>query len=279
MQVGWSLAVVPVAVAIVLASLMRSVQASDVPRSGPAELAEPSAYVPVKPPLRRIVGGGGSEKVVAVTFDDGPHAGYTDRLLALLQAEGAVATHFFVGRNVRRHPELARAVAFAGHEVANHSENHVRLDALPARSVPAELARCSEAIEEATGVRPAFFRPPGGWGDSTVDEIADSLGMTVALWTLSAGDYTAAGREPTAAQIAERVLQGVQPGSVVILHDPMPQTLDALPQIVRGLRDRGYRFVTMSELAAMPGARTAHAPAVQPRRASPVRALLPDSPG
>lgn len=235
-------------------------------------------YRPSKPLVVQISRGNPNVYAIALTFDDGPHAGYTERLLELLRKENVVATHFLIGRNVRNNPGLARRIAFEGHEVANHSMNHIRSDKLTGRQLTWEIARASDEIEKATGVRSAFFRPPGGTVDSSIVEASNSLGQTVALWTTSAGDFTSNGREPTASQIAERVLSSAEPGAIVILHDPMEQTLVALPEIVRRLREKGFYFVTMSQLAAMPGAVTSAPKAMPSPKSTTVRPLLPEGP-
>jgi peptidoglycan/xylan/chitin deacetylase (PgdA/CDA1 family) len=225
--------------------------------------------------MRVLVRGGNVQKQIALTFDDGPHPGYTDRLLDVLGRLDVPATHFLVGRNVRKEPGLTRRIAAEGHEIGNHSENHIRLDAVETKRMPREIAACSEAIEEAAGVRPAFFRPPGGWNDTLVVDVANALGMTVAMWTLSAGDYTSKRGEPTAKEIADRVVAGARPGSVVILHDPMPATLEALPDLVPRLRAKGFTFVRLSELARAPGASGSSAPRTAAQAAQPVKALSP----
>ncbi|MGE0001641.1 MAG: polysaccharide deacetylase family protein [Fimbriimonadaceae bacterium] len=235
-------------------------------------------YLPVKPLAEQVSQGNPNVYAIALTFDDGPHAGYTERLLDLLGKENVVATHFLIGRNVRNNPELTQRIALEGHEVANHSMNHIRSDKLSGRQLTWEIARATDEIEKAAGVRPAFFRPPGGTVDSTMVEISNSLGQTVALWTSSAGDFTSNGREPTASQITDRVLASAEPGAIVILHDPMEQTLVALPEIVRRLREKGFYFVTMSQLAAMPGAVTSAPKAMPSPKPTTVRPLLPEGP-
>lgn len=273
MRTGWFVVALPVVACVASAPTFVAVQAPSAAAAKP--LPTVRAFVPTKPPMRVLVRGGGGAKQIALTFDDGPHAGYTDRLLDVLKRLDVPATHFLVGRNVRKNPALTRRIAEEGHEIGNHSENHIRLNEIEARRMPREMAACSEAIEEAAGVRPAFFRPPGGWNDALVVDVANALGMTVAMWTLSAGDYTSKRGEPTAKAIADRVVAGARPGAVVILHDPMPATLDALPDLVSRLRAQGYTFVRLSDLALAPGASGAGAPATAAQTAQPGRALRP----
>lgn len=235
-------------------------------------------YLPVKPPLDRISRGNPGVYAIALTFDDGPHAGYTERLLEVLKEERVVSTHFLIGRNVLKFPGLARQIALQGHEVANHSMNHIRADRLNAQELVNEIARASDAIEEDAGVRPVFFRPPGGSTDASLFEISSSLGATVAFWTVSAGDFTSQGREPSAQQIADRVVARAKPGAIIILHDPMEQTLQALPQIVRRLREQGYYFVTMSQMAANPGAVTTLPQPPRSPMPNGVRPVVPSEP-
>jgi len=243
-----------------------------------AEPVRPEAYRPVKPLVKQISQGNPNVYAIALTFDDGPHEGFTDRLLDTLKANHVVATHFLIGRNVRKHPELARRIALEGHEVANHGMNHIRSDKLTAKQLTWEIARANDAIESATKVRAAFFRPPGGTVDPSLVEVSNALGQTVALWTVSAGDFTSQGNEPTAEQIADRAVAAAKPGAIMILHDPMEPTLEALPYIIRRLRAKGYYFVTMSQLAAMPGAVTTIPKSMPTPRPTTVRPVVPEGP-
>ncbi len=210
-----------------------------------------------------IVRGDPRRKQVALTFDDGPHPGYTDRLLTLLSAFDCPATFFVIGRNVEASPAVVARAVRLGVEIGNHTWNHRRLTGLSDEEVRAELATTSTLIERVTGRRPVWYRPPGGQRDAEVGAAARSLGLRLALWSAEGADYTTFAGNPHAETILRNVLRNVHPGAVVILHDPMPGTLQVLPSIILALRLQGYEFVTLSELAAQPGAVTTGSPAVR----------------
>jgi peptidoglycan/xylan/chitin deacetylase (PgdA/CDA1 family) len=205
---------------------------------------------------KRIVSGNTKEKVVALTFDDGPHEGFTESLIRTLVADSVKATFFFIGRNVQRSPHLARLAADRGFEIGNHSMNHLRIWELGESEVGHEVKMAQDAIVAATGVRPRWFRPPGGIVTPALQRALDANGLSLALWSADAADYTRPYGNPTPDQIYRKVVREVRPGTIVILHDPMPSTLQALPLIVAELRARGYEFVTLSEIASRPGAVT-----------------------
>jgi peptidoglycan/xylan/chitin deacetylase (PgdA/CDA1 family) len=189
---------------------------------------------------------GRGERVVALTFDDGPNPEATPRILDAL-AEGHVkATFFLLGRHVDRWPDIARRVAAEGHTVANHGWHHRKLHrALPARA-RADLEMGARSIERATGIRPRLFRAPHGFRAPWVTPIAASLGQRTVGWSLGVWDTD----RPGARAIVDRTIAGARPGAILLLHDgdgydpfgDRTQTAEAVPLIVRELHDRGYRF-------------------------------------
>lgn len=182
-------------------------------------------------------------KEVALTFDDGPRPEIAREMLNVLGRYRARATFFVVGSMVDQHPRLVRRMMNEGHEVANHSYSHPRLDGMTEDEIRTELARCDRAVFEATGARTNLFRPPGMRYDGTVLRAAQSLGYVTVHWNVAAQDF-----KPQPAQIiADKVLSTVRPGSVVLLHGH-PDTLAALPTIVEELSRQGYRFVTVSQM-------------------------------
>ena len=186
------------------------------------------------------------ERVVALTFDDGPNPEATPRILDALAAEGVKATFFLLGRHVDRWPDIARRVAAEGHTVANHGWHHRKLHrALPGRT-RLDLEMGTRSIERATGIRPRLFRAPHGFRAPWVTHIAASLGQRTIGWTLGVWDTD----RPGARAIADRTVTGARPGAILLLHDgdgydPLgdrTQTAEAVPLIVRELHVRGYRF-------------------------------------
>lgn len=201
----------------------------------------------VAPPTHRpalLSRGIPSSKTIALTFDDGPHPLFTDRLVALLQRERVPATFFVVGKMAERYPDLIRDEARAGDLVENHTFSHVRLTGLPAADVRTEFRACSDVIAAITGRPPQFCRPPGGDTDSKVVAAARSQGLTTVLWTDDPGDYA----RPGTATIVSRLLSKLSGGGIVLLHDGVEQTMDALPQFIRVARARGFEFVTVDRL-------------------------------
>jgi len=188
-----------------------------------------------------------SGKPVALTFDDGPWPGQTDAILSVLEAESVRATFFMVGSQVRRHPEIARRVVEAGHAIGNHTQNHVRLDRANPETIRREITDAQAVIQEVTGVRPRWFRPPGGGMTPRVTVEAARFEMQVAMWTLDSRDWQ---RPPTSRLIRE-VLAASHSGAIVLLHDgggDRTVTIEALGPVIREMKKRGYVFVTLDEL-------------------------------
>ena len=183
---------------------------------------------------------------VALTFDDGPGVS-TARILALLRRHHAHATFFVLGSELERHPGLAIAATAAGDEIEDHSMTHRALPRLGKVRLLYELRAAADLIQELTGRRPIFVRPPYGSTDGRVVDAARSLGLQVVLWTVDTRDW----QNPGAAAIARRVLGNVQPGEIVLMHDgggPRTQTVKAVQAILDGLDAKGYTAVTLSRL-------------------------------
>ena len=197
-----------------------------------------------------------SEHVVALTFDDGPCHPYTEQLLGILDREGIRATFFQVGNNVRREPNLAAEVA-SQHVVGNHTFTHPHLTWSRTSKVRDELERGQEAIHDATGTIPTIFRVPHGWYGPQVISTADELGLRCIGWSVMAWDWN----RPPSEVIRHRILRGVRPGGITLLHDGQDtdaypeadrsRTIAAVPHIVRSLKESGYRFLTLPELMAL----------------------------
>jgi len=193
--------------------------------------------------IRRILPMGNA-KMVALTFDDTPFPGYTERLLRLLREHRVVATFFVVGRKALEFPTLLRQADEDGHSLQNHSFTHPTLTQLSQDQIRAELQRCNEALIQVVGKAPRFYRPPGGQGNSEVNRIAAGLGLTYAGWDVNVHDYNT----PQAQLIADRVVAGTHAGDIILLHDGVVPTLEALPDIITRLRREGFVFVTLDRL-------------------------------
>jgi peptidoglycan-N-acetylglucosamine deacetylase len=179
-------------------------------------------------------------KEVALTFDDGPSLTQTPAILEALVAFGAHATFFEEGRHVAGREALMRQILAAGDEIGNHSFHH------PVDPGAAELASTNVAIRSATGFEPCLFRPPYGEVDARVEAAARANGLEMVLWTLDSEDD----HHPGVAAIRRKVVRQTTPGAIVLLHDGghHPETVEALPGILEGLRARGFRCVTVTEL-------------------------------
>jgi peptidoglycan/xylan/chitin deacetylase (PgdA/CDA1 family) len=181
-------------------------------------------------------------KICALTFDDGPDARYTMQVHDILRQEEIRASFFVVGRNVDRYPEQVMALAEYGHEICNHSYTHRDMLKLSKADITKEL-KDSNAILAKLGITPRWFRPPYGSFNRTVVDLAADHGLDTMLWSVDPQDWM----RPGSAAIQQRVLNGAAPGSVILLHSTVSQTIEALPAIIAGLRKDGYSFVTVSE--------------------------------
>ena len=183
-------------------------------------------------------------KDIALTFDDGPHQVYTRKLLDVLNSLHVHATFFLVGKQVVKYPQLIQLEVMDGDEVGNHTYDHVNLTKIPSSRVGYELDACDLAIERAIGAPVTFLRPPGGdFNPTVIKEVARRYYVT-ALWTCDPGDYA----KPGSDYLLQRSLDKLENGSIVLLHDGMPETMAILPALVTEGRRRGYHFVTLSEL-------------------------------
>jgi peptidoglycan/xylan/chitin deacetylase (PgdA/CDA1 family) len=191
-----------------------------------------------------IHGGVPTEKVVALTFDDGPKPGMTEPLLDLLRRERVPATFFVIGRHVTANPELTRQITAAGMELANHSYTHRNLTRLTDNEIAAEFAQTQAAIQMVTGVLPRYVRPPGGNWNNRVARVALAWGLTPCFWTVDVYGSEVVGTQ----QVADTVLKQMRPGSIVLMHNGKMSTLQAMPTIIRELKRQGYAFVTMATL-------------------------------
>jgi len=189
-------------------------------------------------------------KGVALTFDDGPDPESTARTLDALDAAGAKATFFVIGKKAEAHPEMVRAILERGHAVGLHSYAHDRLFALRgARTWRKDLKRAARVLHEITGARPKLFRPPIGHTVPHTPRVVRELGLRVIGWDVSARD----GVRADPADVARRVLASARDGSIVLLHDASergthaPAGVAALPAILAGLHERGLEVVPLSE--------------------------------
>ncbi|HEV7179805.1 MAG TPA: polysaccharide deacetylase family protein [Candidatus Baltobacteraceae bacterium] len=222
---------------------------------------------------KTVVSGPANERVVALTYDDGPNPPYTSKILDVLDREHVHATFFLVGKAVVAYPNVARREVRDGDAIGNHSWSHDHLIVLAPNDLRNNLRRTDDAIFAATGVHTHIMRPPYGARDWLVLDQARRLGYTPVMWSVPlARDW----EYPPAAVIAKRILPHVRDGSIIVLHDgnrgmictrahanthlcDRSADIGATRLIVEALKAQGYRFVTIPELLALKG--TMHTPA------------------
>ena len=181
---------------------------------------------------------------VALTFDAAWGAEDTQILIDALGKYGAKATFFVVGEWVDKYPDAVRSLHAAGHSVMNHSDTHPHMSQLAADGILQEANRASEKIEKITGIRPDLLRVPYGDYNDTVIKTLRSGGYQVIQWDVDSLDW----KDLSANEICRRVTDKVKPGSIVLFHNAAKHTPEALPVILANLKDKGYEFVTVSEL-------------------------------
>lgn len=185
---------------------------------------------------------------VAMTFDDGPHAQLTPKLLDILKARGIKATFYVVGQNVQQYPDIARRIVAEGHEIANHTWNHPSLPKLGAEGVRKQIESTNAAIVAATGVKPTNMRPPYGATNAALNKRLDEqYGLKVILWSVDPLDW----KYRNSKRVATQIIQGAHPGAIILAHDIHATTVNAMPEALDALLAKGYKFVTVSELIAM----------------------------
>ena len=187
------------------------------------------------------------EKVIALTFDDGPHRKYTAEILDILKDHQANATFFVVGAHVEQNPDLVLRMIDEGHEVANHTYTHNRN--METSELIAEIRKTHEAIQAITGEQPKLFRPvEGSYTDDQVEAVTkEGYKLVMWSWHLDTLDW----KNPGVKKIVSTVTNGAREGNVVLFHDGggnRQQTVEALKKILPEFEQKGYRFVTISEL-------------------------------
>jgi peptidoglycan/xylan/chitin deacetylase (PgdA/CDA1 family) len=185
---------------------------------------------------------------IALTFDDGPAAKLTPKLLDLLAAHHIKATFFVIGENVAEHPDIVARAAREGHEIENHSWSHPNLRKMSDDAVRRQLQRTDDAIRAAIGTRPTLLRPPYGSISARQKRwIHDAFGYRIILWDVDPLDW----KRPGPAVVRSRIVKQTRAGSIVLAHDIHPGTIEAMPTTLDELEAKGFKFVTVSELIQM----------------------------
>lgn len=195
-----------------------------------------------------------SQKVVALTFDDGPSPIWTHRILDELKKAQVKATFFMLGEHVERYPEAAKRVAQEGHEIGNHSYDHHVLIYYKDREIEKEILDAQRAIKNVTGITTKYFRPPKAWLTEREKKKIKEMGYRIILWSLNSKDWVTFDEIP----MIDYILRRIQPGDIILFHDSggvfkteggdRHQTVETIFKLVEKLKEKGYKCVTITEL-------------------------------
>jgi len=185
---------------------------------------------------------------IAITFDDGPHATLTPKLLDILKERGVKATFYVIGQNVAANPEVVQRAVAEGHEIGNHSWNHQSFTKGGGSGVAMQVNQTNDAIQSAIGKKPATLRPPYGATTASISKrLNEEFGLKVIMWDVDPLDW----KNRNSERVTSEILKNTKPGSIVLAHDIHATTVNAMPATIDGLLAKGFKFVTVSELIAM----------------------------
>jgi peptidoglycan/xylan/chitin deacetylase (PgdA/CDA1 family) len=201
---------------------------------------------------RTFASGIRGSKQIALTYDDGPNDPHTLQLLDVLAKHSVRATFFMIGRYVQQRPDIARAVAQAGHVIGNHTFTHPLLIFKSEAQTRMQLVECHQALEDAIGEHSNLFRPPFGGRRPATLRVARELRLQTVMWNVTGHDWNA----PPAAVIEKKVARQMQGGDVILLHDgghramgaDRAPTVVATDRLIASCQAEGYEFVTIPEM-------------------------------
>ena len=188
-----------------------------------------------------------ASKKIALTFDDGPHPRFTEKILNVLEKYDIKATFFVIGVNIENYPAPLKRIVQSGHEIGNHSYTHANQKALSEENIRCEIEKCENLIYESVGVKAKLFRPPQGQYGEGVEKIAREKGCSIILWSIDTKDW----EHNPAKSIEELILSSIGCGDIILMHDYTSgknSACEALEMIIPELLSKGYEFVTVSEL-------------------------------
>lgn len=209
------------------------------------EVKTPAASVSLIPREEILYSVPAAGKKAALTFDDGPSYRYTPEYLRVLREYRVHATFFLVGKMIQNNPNLLSMIAGEGHEVANHTYDHLDLKLQNEAVVKDQLSRTSDLIMQWTQQEIKLMRPPGGSIGPELKNVAAEMDLQIVMWTIDPRDWE---KNKTSDQIIAVVKNNMKPGAIILLHEGKPQTLAALPTLINDLQNDGWEFVTISEL-------------------------------
>ena len=191
-----------------------------------------------------------TEKVIALTFDDGPHPKYTDEILRVLEQEKVRATFFVIGSNVALYPDVTRRVMLAGHEIGNHTYNHPIVRKTAIQQMEEEIQRTDALLRELGYGGNNLFRPPQGLFSEALPALLEKNNKATILWNIDTRDWA----HRSSAEIIDEISQNVCGGDIILFHDYVSgesTTIPAIKKLIPMLKERGYQFVTESELLSL----------------------------
>jgi peptidoglycan/xylan/chitin deacetylase (PgdA/CDA1 family) len=217
------------------------------------------------------------QKVVALTFDDGPSPS-TPKVLEILAKKNIPATFFVVGKEVEAHPDILKQTTAAGHEIGNHTNTHPFFWLASQEKISQEILIADEKIAQVLKFHPQWVRIPYGVYTPNVLAVTDLLKLPIISWNVDPEDW----RARSADKIVKTVLKETEPGSIILLHDGPSEakrdyTLEALPQIIDQFTQQGYRFVKVSELLSLessPSAQSSFSPQITPQSTPTLKSAL-----
>ena len=215
----------------------------------PQKAPKQKAPTPAKKTEPRNSGGVDCANCVAITYDDGPGA-ETNRLLDKLKAKNAHASFMVLAPNAEQHPELLKRMKAEGHTIGNHTKTHRQLNTLSYDQVSQEIDAGNAAIKKATGQSTRWVRPPYGATNATVDQVTRDKGVSQALWDVDTVDW----KDRNSEHVCSSAVQGARAGSIVLMHDIHPTTVDAADCVIDGLRAKGLEPVSLDRLLRTPAA-------------------------
>lgn len=204
----------------------------------------PIYFASYTPPVRAVAT---AEKIVALTFDDGPDPRYTLSILRILDEYHVPATFFVIGQAVRKYPELTRLIHERGHALANHTFTHPGVESLTLPEYNQQLSSTNRLLQQISGVRPVYYRPPRGIITAEGMEAARHQGLQIVLWTVCLENKNC----PTPAEMVRWAVARTRPGSIILVHDGRlnrQRSVEALPALLQTLQQKGYSFVTLDFL-------------------------------
>jgi len=195
-----------------------------------------------------------SDKVVALTFDDGPSPEWTPKILDALKVAGVKATFFMLGEHVERYPDIAKRVAKEGHEIGNHTYDHHVLVYYKMEELEKEIKDAERIIKNVTGQTTKYFRPPKAWLTPEEKVKIKAMGYKIILWSLNSKDWVTFDDK----YVIKYILRNIRPGDIILFHDSggvfsteggdRSETVKVVPRLIEKLRGKGYKFVTISGL-------------------------------